>query len=249
MKDANSRRIPEMLKERAPNYLRRVEKNLSCLDGGLVGVDIDGVIQASYVNALHKVSHHLRAAVSKHQLITYWELVKIVSDHGIEGSMALKFAKDAWNERSVFLNSPLMPGASTLLETLHEIQVPHIIVSSRPPEFLDETMEWFDSNFPWIKADNIVLGRDKGMTGGEFKRSVVEKFGIKVHIEDAYEEALEIANKTPARVLLVPQPWNANEHINHPRIKFLGPYDDNVGVWPVMRFLASSEAWSFLRGD
>lgn len=197
--------------------------------------------------ALSKVSHGLKAVISKDQLTSYWELVKIVERYGIPECESLEYAKRAWNDHEVYRKSPPVPGAKSLLKILHELAIPHVFISSRPPNFLYTTREWFAESMPWVDPETVILGRKEGISGAEFKAAVVNKLNIRLHIEDTMEEALGVAEATPAKVLIVPQPWNLNEATNNPNIKILGPYSETSGVWPVLRFLSSKEAAFFLQ--
>jgi hypothetical protein len=111
---------------------------------------------------------------------------------------------------------------------------------------LEATREWFARELPWVKPENIILGRKEGMAGGDFKSDMINRFGVALHIEDAVEEAKTIAQETRARVLIVPQPWNDHDRFLHPRIKYLGESSCSNGSWSVIRFLSSPQAKDFL---
>lgn len=100
---------------------------------------------------------------------------------------------------------------------------------------------------PWVNPANIILGRKEGMSAAEFKSSMVTKCNVRLHVEDSFEDALGIVQETNCKVLLVPQPWNLSEVTDDPRIRFLRPYSETSGVWPVLRFLASNDAALFIR--
>lgn len=236
-----------MLKERYPNVINSFKDNLAYLNGGLLSMDLDAVVQATYVKALNHASHGLKKVIDKNQLISYWELDNISRINGIPAEKSLEFTKGVYNRYDVYRSSPQMPGIKSLLEILNEIEVPYVFISSRPPEFIDATRSWFAEIFPWVPPENIILGRREGMTGGEFKSGVINNWNVVLHIEDATEEANEIVRNTPAKVLMVPQPWNVDEIIEDPKVKYLGPYTDTSGVWPVIRFLSSNEAKLFLQ--
>lgn len=239
-------RIPEMLAERCPHLFSKVSENLKLLNGGSVGIDIDAVTQATFYLALNRVSHQLGKVIQKKELITYWELANIAKKNGILEHEAMKFATGAWNSDDVYLNAPVMPGISTLLEFFNEIGIPHVFISSRPMEFEDTTDKWFEKTLPKEKIESIILGRKEGTSGGEFKADMINKYRVALHIEDATEEAEIIVKKTNACVLIVPQPWNEKERFEHPRIKYLQDYSKKEGSWPALYFLASEEARDFL---
>ena len=157
----------------------------------------------------------------------------------------MEFSKGAWNNDDVYRNAPEMHGARTLLEVFNELKVPYVFISSRPVEFEDVTREWFKNTFPLVPSGNIILGRKEGVHGGDFKAQMIQKFGVGLHIEDAMEEAVIIADTAKIPVLVVPQPWNAQEDVDHVRIKLLGEYSQYAGTWPVLRFLAKKEARDF----
>jgi len=235
-----------MLAERAPHLLNSVSENLKFLEGRPVGIDIDAVTQATYILALKRASQSLGKVILKEHLTTYWELAKIVQKNGISEDKAMDFSKDAWNNYEVYRKAPEMLGIRTLLEVFNEIKVPYLFISSRPIEFEDVTREWFKKRFSWIPGENIILGRKEGVHGGDFKAQTIQEFGVRLHIEDATEEAQIIVQKTGAHVLMVPQPWNRTEIFDHPRIKYLGDFAQVNGSWPVLKFLASREAKQFL---
>jgi hypothetical protein len=243
-------RSPGTFVEKFPLIANLIAENLQALDGGMIGIDIDAVTQATYTLALRNVSRRLglQSVIPKERLTSYWELVKIAQHYGIAEDEALEYARSSWNDHEVYQNSPAMPGIRSLLEIFRYVQIPHIFISSRPPEFLETTQIWFGMTFPWINLESIILGRAEGMSGGEFKTGAVKKYGVVLHLEDAPEEAIPIVEQTSARVILVPQPWNLQEEISHPQIKTLTRhYSEVAGVWPVLRFLASPEARDFLR--
>ena len=235
-----------MLKERYTNVFANVSENLSYLNSGTVSLDIDAVTQATYVLALNKVGHILGKAVHKEQLITYWELANIARLNGIPEDKTMDFARSAWNDENVYLNAPVMPGILTLLNIFNEVGTPYIFISSRPAEFEEVTKKWFSQNIPFVKSESIILGRQEGVSGGDFKSRMIKEFGVVLHIEDAVEEAVKIVEATPAKIIIVPQPWNEARTIQHPRIKYLGNHIETKGVWPVVRYLASNEARNFL---
>lgn len=235
-----------MLVERNSRVATAIAENLKVLKDSAVSIDIDAVTQATFILALNHASHELKKVVLKEKLTDYWELANIARANGVSDEKALGFAKNAWNRHDVYLNSPTMPGIATLLEIFNGIDIPYFFISSRPVEFLKTTHAWFAKMFPRVKEENIVLGRPEGVSGGVFKSAEIRKRRILLHLEDALEEASIIVDKTPAGVLVIPQPWNVSEKTDNPRIKQLGPYSDTAGVWPVIRFLASHEAKEFL---
>ncbi len=230
--------------ERSPHLVTKVSESLKFLEGRKIGLDIDAVTQATFILGLRNASEHLRKVILKEWLTTYWQLANIAKENGIPEADAMSFAKGVWNRHDVYLNAPPMPGIKTLLETFDKIGVSYVFISSRPVEFLDTTREWFRNTFPQVKGENIILGRAEGMTGGKFKADTARSLNLGLFIEDAPEEAVVIAG-AGIPVLLVPQPWNANEKIDSPLIKRLGDYDHTAGTWPVLRFLATSEAKEF----
>lgn len=226
---------------------RKIAENLELLNGRGVAFDIDAVTQATYVLALRGVSERFGRVVSKEELVDYWYLAKIAMQHGIPQAESLEFARGAWNRHDVYLNSPPMPGIGTVLEVFAKAGVFPKFISSRPEEFLDTSREWFKNTFPgMVKPEDIILGRKEGMSGGQFKSDMAKKYGIGLFVEDAPEEAIAIA-ESGVRVLIVPQPWNIQQKIDHPNVKHLGEYLDSMdGSWPILRFLLSQEAKSFL---
>jgi len=225
--------------ERFSPIINPIAENLKVLDG-IIGLDIDAVTQATYIRALAKVSRELglRSVIAKERITDYWGLVKIIQHYGVSEEAAWKLARGAWNTESVFLESPPMPGISSLLKIFRDLEMPYVFISSRPAEFLNVTQTWFAKTFPWVNPENIILGRKKP--------EVVKEYNVGLHLEDSAEEALAIVRESSAKVILIPQPWNLSDDTFHPQIERVGPYSQLAGVWPAIRFLASHGAKDFL---
>ncbi len=223
-----------------------VSENLKLLDGGVVGIDIDAVTQATHTLALKNASRELGKIILKEHITSYWELANIAVASGMPEQEVMNFARRVWNQPDVYLNSPAVPGIKTLLQVFNEAGTDYIFVSSRPTEFEETTREWFRKTFPWVDDQNIILWRKEHGVGGNFKAKIIKDYGIKLHIEDAMEEAVVIARLTDVSIIIVPQPWNIREKTTELRIKQLEGYSDTAGVWPVLKFLASREAKDFL---
>ncbi len=241
-------RPPLQFKDRYPRIYSRLSENIRLLNGGTVSFDIDAVTQATWSIALTGVSHKIGKSLAINDLVTYWELKNIVKNHGFDEAAALQVALTAWNNENVYLNSPTMPGISTLLRMFNEIGVSYKFISSRPTEFADVTKVFFNKAFPWVDPKNIILGRKDGEHGGDFKARMIKELGVVLHVEDALEEARVIIRDTNAKVLVVPQPWNENGRFEDPKIKYLGHHAEGKYSWTVLRFLAGNEVRSFL-GD
>jgi uncharacterized HAD superfamily protein len=236
-----------MYKERYPNVLETFSENMKLLSGKAVGIDIDAVTQATYILALNKASYGIGKIIQREDLKTYWELAEIAKKNGIAPEKAIEFALSAWNDDYVYANAPVMPGITDLLQMFNEVSVPYLHISSRPVEFLDTTKKFFENAFfPFINSENIILGRKEGVSGGDFKAEMINKYNVGLFIEDSTEEAEIIVKNTDAKVIIVPQPWNEKVRFEHPRIKYLGSYKESNGSWSVLRFLASKEANKFL---
>ncbi|OGM11487.1 hypothetical protein A2Z22_00355 [Candidatus Woesebacteria bacterium RBG_16_34_12] len=234
--------------ERAPIISAAVGENLKILKGGLVGLDIDAVTQATIYKALDYASLKLNRTIVMDELTDYWKLASMAIKNGMSEEEAYSFAKIAFNRNEVYQFSPRVPGIASLLKIFRDLEIPHVSISSRPSEFLDITKKWFFENFPWIDPKNIIMDRPRGMPGGDYKASVIEKEGVLLHIDDALEEVEIIVDKTRACILMPSLPWNIHKEVNHPRIKKVGnvSISNSPNVWPVISFLASSEAKQFL---
>lgn len=75
---------------------------------------------------------------------------------------------------------------------------------------------------------------------------MIRKYNVALHLEDSVEETEIIVRKTAAKVLIVPHPWNESQSFRDPRIKYFGSFRQANGVWPLIKFLAGSEAGPFL---
>ncbi|HLE48559.1 MAG TPA: hypothetical protein VI819_00795 [Patescibacteria group bacterium] len=241
-----------MYKERYPLTTGNISENLLLIESGKISFDIDAVAQGTFVKALNNASHIFKKVIFKSDLKTYWELDKIARANGIAESDSMRFTKSLWNTHDTYADSPKVYGFDSMLRMVNEISksedLNYYFISSRPPEFLETTQNWFLQKYPFVNTENIKLGRPKGMSGGIYKSMMINQFDIGLHFEDVVDEALEIVKYTNCKVIIVPQPWNINELTESPRIKRLDTYSYFSGVWPVLRFLSSPQARQFLSG-
>lgn len=236
-----------MMKERYPNIFNSVKENLQGLQG-IVSFDIDAVTQKTYTLALNNASHKFGKYIDINELKTYWALADITQKHlGTSADESMVIAISLWNNDYVYGESPLMPGILNLLTMFNEAKIPYIFISSRPAEFLETTKKYFEKNLPFVNPENIIMTRVNPNPGGAYKAAMIDKYGVGLHIEDSFEEAKSIVGATPARVIMIPQPWNDHDRFEHARIKYLGSFvDPSVGSYPLLKFLGSLDAREFL---
>lgn len=239
-----------MLKERDSFLAAVIERNLSYIEGGLVALDIDNVTQSTCTKAFNKASYKLNVQIFKEQITNYWKLKEIAEANGIPTDKSLSFAKNAYNDDQVYRESSEMPGMRSLLKIFGN-KIPYIFYSARPIEYIDVTQDWFGKKFPFVDFEKINIGRKKGTSGGLYKSSIVKEKNIKLCLDDSIEETLEIAANTRAKSIIVPQPWNMLDQVNHPQIKYVTDFieseNDISTIWPIIRFLKDNSAADFLK--
>lgn len=236
-----------MSAERYPHLTNNLRENLKVLNGGVISFDIDAVTQATCFAVARRASHEFKKEINRADLKTYTEMASIAERHGMCPDDAIEYARRVWNNDDLYLNSPPNAGMTSLLKLLYEVDYPHVFITSRAVEFRSVTEAFFRNKFPWIEPKNIIMGKAHHEPGGLFKSEMIKRNNVALHIEDCLEEAEIIVDKTSARLIIIPQPWNENFKIEHPRIKYLGSHLDSSGSWPLVRFLTSQSAKEFLR--
>jgi len=230
--------------ERCPAIRNKISRNLEKLGVPLkISFDIDGVVQATFQQALLWASHRLKNSIDLEQLVTYWGLNEISRKFRLSEKDAHDSTRNAFNREEVFLNSPPLPGARSILGIFQELGIPYVFISSRPADFLEATGNWFAKEFPWIDRNNIFLRREEGESGGSFKSRVIVSQGVLLHFDDSMEDAQEIVRRTQAKIVIVPQPRNRyitlepEEHST--RILNLRFNSKKTNLWAAMEFLTS----------
>lgn len=225
--------------ERYTPLIKRVEKNINSLSkGGSISFDIDGVIQATYLSAILLASHELQVPISYSMLTSYWELANIAQKKPRMIKDPFEFARITFNQSKNFLESPPLPGAISFLKILRQSGINPFFISSRPAQFLEETLHWFGENLPWINPQVIHLKHNPDEDASEFKSRKIRELNVKLHFEDSLEEAERIAAQG-INVILVPHPWNSSFNRQRGRIgKILRPTTEGYnGMWPVLDLL------------
>ena len=177
----------------------------------IVGIDIDGVVALSVVPVLAQVNSDLG---TNYQIMDFtgWHSVKdwALSGYikrGMPESVALRAATEydtrVWTHPDLLGAAPVHRGAEAFIKRLHNEGIEYYFITSRIPELFDSTIRWFRRNLPWVDPSVIRVNTDRELEGKDFKWQTVAKLGIGVHIDDYFEHAKLIVDRTFASAVLL----------------------------------------------
>ena len=176
-----------------------------------VGIDIDGVVSLSVVPVLTKVNSDLGTNY-KIMDFTGWHSVRdwaipVFIQRRMPASEALKAATAydtlVWTDPQILGAAPVHRGAEAFVKRLHQEGIEYYFITSRIPELSDSTIRWFRRNLPWVDPSVIRINTDPELEGYNFKWQTVAKLGISVHIDDYFEHARLIVDRTFASAVLL----------------------------------------------
>lgn len=134
------------------------------------------------------------------------ELGESTSWNYLQDNVTEKQWKWLWTtgiERGLFRYGSLFKGARRFVDRLYEEGHDIVIITSRPEEALEDTMDWFSyQKLPAMEYHII---------GHEAKKSDIK---CDVYLDDSPRVLKDIVeNRRSALMLLMDRPWNQEEHI------------------------------------
>jgi uncharacterized HAD superfamily protein len=172
-----------------------------------IAIDVDEVLAEQLDSLVKFYEEETGQYVSKEEFFSYnWaDVWKISLEEAIEWDRKFK-------ESPYFENISVVEGAKEAIQKLkdeHEIYV----VTSRPIEFKQKTVEWLWNHFG-IDESRIFLSGDFHRTQGKTKEQICSDLGISVIIDDRGDFGLNYA-RVGMKVLMPDKPWNQEfEHEN-----------------------------------
>ena len=105
-------------------------------------------------------------------------------------------------------NAPPLPGS---IEGIKSLKKNHklFIVSAKPEELREKTLEWLDKHFPNM-FEELIFTKPLYDPQKQNKSEVCKTLGIEIFVEDALHNAYDVA-KVGIPVLLLDMPWNRNQ--------------------------------------
>lgn len=169
------------------------------------GSDHDGVMAYSRQPVVEEYNNMFETNRSTEEIKGYLALAQWAKeDLGVSDEEAMKIHDNLWYGRpDILLRAEPMPGAEALTKELVQRGKKIQIITSRPPNFRDSTLEWYRINMPWISGDQINIRINEEMTGEVFKAWTINRTGVEVFFEDAIHHAKNITTYTNALVILL----------------------------------------------
>lgn len=177
----------------------------------VVSFDIDQVEANSAATALSRINSKLGSSFVPEDLVSYWSTIDLLeSNFKNQVKNPQEFAVENWNHPSVILNALPVSGALILSKYLFDNGVNAYRITSRPSTLREVTLGWYQKYMPWVDRSRICIQAEGVEIRPDFKVDMIKKYKVTLHFEDSWEQAVEITKNTPAKVVLVPQPWNNN---------------------------------------
>jgi len=188
----------------------------------IIGWDADGVLVNSQNPIIEETNRRLGTNFTFEQWLTYTYLF----------DQAIALTGDSPNNVASWMFSiPIMlastpyPEALAVSRQLDELGFRQIVITSRPTDQTDVTIEWFKTYYPWINSGDINV-RKSGfkMSGEEFKVKKIQEL-TPVAFSDDSDELITLllaqisGMPTHLTLSLVDRPWNRHaKHLNAQRI-------------------------------
>jgi len=178
-----------------------------------IGIDIDEVVAEFMPKFLEFYNNKFNKKYKKEDIFVYnlWEVF------GGTKEDTIKLVDDFYDTKG-YDEIELLENAGEIIKELsnkHEI----FFITSRTLRFQQKTERFFDRHFPEMNF-HLIYTSDLHDGNGKKKSEICKDIGIKAHVDDNKDYALEIA-ESGVKVLLLDKPWNQNhkEHKNIIKVK------------------------------
>jgi len=179
-----------------------------------IGIDLDGIL-ADFLSALIKY-HNLTygTKLKKDQFLSYgfWKIWGGTEDEAIQ-----KLCD--FYETPFFKNIQPVFGAKKAISTLRQNN-DLFIVTSRPDDVVDKTLEWVNNHFPNTFTDICFANNYFGGGASKTKTQICDEIGVNILIEDSMEYAIECVN-SKRKIFLLDYPWNQHPELPQGIRRFL----------------------------
>lgn len=217
---------PEIIKrgfKELNNYLRKVG----------VGFDIDGTDVFSLELAINRYNEKYPGDKKK---LSDVKQIHAISDwvkkrEAMDEKTAWDISSKIWNNKYVLTKALPVPGATLLNNYLYSQDVIPWRITSRPSFTKKWTYEWYGYWMPWVAEESILIQTNSAEVNSDFKIAKVKEH-VGVFFEDIPAHAVEIANKTNALVVMIPQLYNLGME-RHPGI--ILPWENEKNITEVNR--------------
>jgi hypothetical protein len=166
-------------------------------------VDHDGVICDTRQHVLNFVNNALGTKYANRD-IRHWHSVR---DWATQSGMSMVDAEDleeyVWFNPDFLRQAKPIPGAIEMCRWLTDHGIHLRVITSRRPNLLESTIDWYREHVSNLKLGNIHLQTTGEMEGSIFKAFMISRLGADVYFEDVPQHALDILNYTNASVVLL----------------------------------------------
>ena len=166
-----------------------------------IGFDLDEVLadQLPAVIEFHNSVYGTSLTREQFRSLRYWET------WGGTKEEAIQKVYDYYRT-PYFRNIKPVAGSQEAVNTLkqsHDL----CIITARPNDFAQETIEWVDCHFPCTFSE-IHFANHYALSGlPKTKAEICDSSGVDILVEDSLEYALECRNQN-RRIFLLDNPWN-----------------------------------------
>lgn len=178
----------------------------------LIAFDADGVLTDSQTPIIEATNQRLGTHFSFESWVTY----EFLFEQAIKLTGESPSTVAAWMFATpVMLASEPYKDALLLSQQLDEMGFRQAVITSRPVDQKDMTMNWFETHYPWINPDDIFLKeQDSTLTGDQFKLAKIDQLKPMTFTDDSDQLIRFILahrlnqQNCPMALLLRDRPWN-----------------------------------------
>ena len=167
------------------------------------GLDNDGVIRDTRTLVLDFVNCELKTGYRDVD-IRHWHAVRQWAlESGWPQQRAIDLENYVWFDPSFLMQAEVLPGAEKFTSKLVDLKIPFKVITSRRPQLIKSTYEWYEEKLPKIPRQNISIWPTVEMKGGILKSFNINMFNLGAMFEDVPEQAMDIASNTDAYIFLL----------------------------------------------
>lgn len=149
-----------------------------------------------------------------------WEALAAwaAEDEIVEYKMAVKIEQVLWVHPDVLIQAQPISEIQRYSKLVHDRGIEQTVVTSRPPNLRDNTIQWLNDHYPWIAKENIYIREDQNESGDEFKGKTIAMIGCEVHFEDSVASVEATLAMSNASVVFFPRSLERGQFKNNSRV-------------------------------
>ncbi len=187
-----------------------------------VSFDHDGTIADSRQLVTDQFNLEFGTKHEAHEMRSWNVVYEWGVDIGMSSNEAMETNNRLWYSPDILFKAKPVKAAIEFLEKAYQLKSDIVIASSRTPNLLESTVEWYRKYAPFIKPEKVIVGLPDMHDGAVSKAVMVQLLKRKMHVEDVPAHAkLILQHSTSTRVFLLSND-NSLDTYKYPQLTRIG---------------------------